>query len=149
MMALVREGDLIIVNSFSRLSRSTSDLLKIVEELNTKGVEFQSIKEKLDTTTATGKMQLTILLALAQYEREIMLERQEEGIRIAREKGVKFGRPTIDIPNSFNELVQRVEAKKITSTEAIKISGLSKSSYYRHIKQIKESERINNECKTY
>lgn len=80
MMYILRSGDVVVVESYSRMSRSTHDLLKIVEDLNGMGVSFVSKKEALDTTTFIGKMMLTFIAGINQFEREIMLERQKEGI---------------------------------------------------------------------
>ena len=96
MMNYVREGDTVIVESISRIARNTRDLLGIVEQLTAKGVEFVSIKESIDTTTPQGKFMLTVFGALAELERENILERQREGIAIAKEQGKYKGRKPID-----------------------------------------------------
>ena len=80
MMDFVREGDTVIVTEFSRFSRSTKDLLSLVEQLTEKNVEFKSLKENVDTTTSSGKLVLTIFAALSEFERSVILERQAEGI---------------------------------------------------------------------
>ena len=87
MMTFVREGDTVIVESISRFARNTRDLLDLVERLTAKGVEFVSKKEAIDTTTPSGKFMLTIFGAVAELEREYILQRQREGIAIARERG--------------------------------------------------------------
>ena len=84
MMAFVRAGDMVIVESISRIARNTRDLLSIVSELTEKQVEFVSLKENIDTTTPQGRFMLTVFGALAELERENILERQREGIAIAR-----------------------------------------------------------------
>ena len=84
MMAFVRAGDTVVVESISRIARNTRDLLSIVSELTEKGVEFVSLKENVDTTTPQGRFMLTVFGALAELERENILERQREGIEIAR-----------------------------------------------------------------
>lgn len=96
MMNYVREGDTVVVESISRIARNTRDLLGIVEQLTAKGVEFISIKEQIDTTTPQGKFMLTVFGALAELERENILERQREGIAIAKEQGKYKGRKPID-----------------------------------------------------
>ena len=87
MMEYVRRGDTVIVESISRFARNTKDLLELVEQLTAKGVEFVSRKEGIDTTTPTGKFMLTIFGAVAELEREYILQRQREGIAIAKEQG--------------------------------------------------------------
>ena len=87
MMEFVREGDTIYIHDFSRLARSTMDLLSITEQLQEKGVHLVSNKENIDTSTATGKLMLTMIAAIAEFERANMLERQREGIAIAKREG--------------------------------------------------------------
>ena len=87
MMEFVREGDAIYIHDFSRLARSTVDLLSITARLQEKGVHLVSNKENIDTSTATGKLMLTMIAAIAEFERANMLERQREGITIAKREG--------------------------------------------------------------
>ncbi len=92
MMNYVRRGDTVIVESISRFARNTRDLLDLVERLTEKQVEFVSRKEAIDTTTPTGKFMLTVFVAVAELEREYILQRQREGIAIAKEQGKYTGR---------------------------------------------------------
>ena len=87
MLDYVREGDTVFIHDFSRLARSTKDLLAIVEQLQNKGVHLVSNKENLDTSTPTGKLMLTMIAAINEFERENLLERQREGIAIAKAEG--------------------------------------------------------------
>ncbi len=87
MLEYCREGDTVYVHDFSRLARSTKDLLAIVELLQQKGVHLVSNKENLDTTTPTGRLMLTMIAAIAEFERQNILERQREGIAIAKREG--------------------------------------------------------------
>ena len=96
MMGFVREGDTVIVESISRFARNTKDLLDLVEQLTAKRVEFISKKEAIDTTTPTGKFMLTVFGAVAELEREYILQRQREGIAIAKQNGVYKGRKPIE-----------------------------------------------------
>ena len=95
MMEYVRRGDTVIVESISRFARNTRDLLELVEKLSAKGVEFVSKKEAIDTTTPTGKFMLTVFGAVAELEREYTLQRQREGIAIAKANGIYKGRKPI------------------------------------------------------
>ena len=95
MMNYVRRGDTVIVESISRFARNTRDLLDLVEQLTEKQVEFVSRKEAIDTTTPTGKFMLTVFAAVAELEREYILQRQREGIAIAKTKG-QVHRPQTD-----------------------------------------------------
>lgn len=87
MLSFVRQGDMVIVESISRFARNTRDLLELVEQLSAKGVAFVSQKEAIDTTTPTGKFMLTVFGAVAELEREYILQRQQEGIEIAKAQG--------------------------------------------------------------
>lgn len=97
MLQFVREGDVVVVESISRIARNTKDLLKIVARLKEKGVSFESRKERIDTDTPSGQFMLTVFGALAQLEREYILDRQREGIEIARQNGKYKGRRAITV----------------------------------------------------
>ena len=87
MLNFIREGDIVIVESISRIARNTKDLLELVELLKSKGVEFVSKKEAIDTNTVPGKFMLTVFGAIAELERGYILDRQKEGIEIAKKEG--------------------------------------------------------------
>ena len=133
MMEYVRRGDTVIVESISRFARNTRDLLELVEQLTDKGVEFISRKEAIDTTTPTGKFMLTVFGAVAELEREYILQRQREGIEIAKQHGKYKGRKPIEHPD-FDEVVSRWKKGEITAVEARKRLGMSKATFYRKVK---------------
>lgn len=135
MMDFVRDGDTLIVESYSRLARSTHDLLEIVDALSKKGVSFVSLKENIDTSTPQGKLMLTIFAGLAQFERECLLQRQAEGIAIAKANGVYKGRKPVDTPDNWEEVVEEWKSGKISAVEAIKKTGLTKATFYRMAKR--------------
>ena len=135
MMEYVRRGDTVIVESISRFARNTRDLLELVERLTTKGVEFVSKKEAIDTTTPTGKFMLTVFGAVAELEREYILQRQREGIAIAREQGRYKGRKSLDIPE-FEQVVKSWRSGRITAVEAMRTLHMSKTTFYRKVKRI-------------
>ena len=87
MLDFAREGDTVHIHDFSRLARSTKDLLEIVETLNNKGIHLVSNKENIDTSTPTGRLMLTMIGAIAEFERQNLLDRQREGIALAKEAG--------------------------------------------------------------
>lgn len=95
----IREGDTVYVTEFSRLGRSTADLLQIVSTIEGKGAKLTSLKESFDTSTPAGKLQMTMLAAISEFEREMILERQREGIAIAKRAGKYKGRQKIKVPN--------------------------------------------------
>lgn len=133
MLDFVREGDTIIVHDFSRLARSTKDLLEIVELLEKKHVKLISDKENLDTSTPTGKLMLTMLGAIYEFERTNMLERQREGIAIAKEQGKYKGRKEVKIEN-FGSYYDRYKTRELNKTQLAKKLGVSRPTLDRLIK---------------
>ena len=97
MLEYIREGDIVYVTELSRLGRSTSDLLNIITQMKARGVSFQSLKEKIDTDSPAGKLQLTMLAAIAEFERDMIHERQAEGIAIAKKEGKYKGRKPVAV----------------------------------------------------
>ena len=133
MIDFVRQGDTVVVESISRFARNTRDLLDLVERLTAKGVEFVSQKEAIDTSTPTGKFMLTVFGAVAELEREYILQRQREGIDIAKANGVYKGRKPIK-PPTFDQVVARWQHGEITAKAAMKQLGMSKATFYRKVK---------------
>ena len=140
MMSFVREGDTVIVESISRFARNTRDLLDLVEQLTRKKVEFVSKKEAIDTTTPTGKFMLTIFGAVAELEREYILQRQREGIAIAKENGIYKGRVAKPCPE-FETVVSQWKSGRISAVEAMKQLGMKKTTFYRRINESKYTHR--------
>lgn len=117
MISFSREGDTIYVESFSRLARNTQDLLAIMGTLENKKVNVVSQKENFDTKTPTGKLMLTMIAAISTFERELTLERQREGIALAKRAGKYKGRSSLKAPDNFRELyglymTRRIKTKK-------------------------------------
>lgn len=138
MMDFIREGDTLIISEYSRLARSTSDLLSTVNTLNSKGVQLISLKEKLDTTTAQGKLMLTMFAALSEFERELILERQREGIAIAKEQGKYKGRQPIPYDEkNFLVECERWLRKEQTATETMRKLNMKPNRFYRLVKKHK------------
>ncbi len=137
MMNFVRRGDTVIVESISRFARNTRDLLDLVEQLTAKQVEFVSRKEAIDTTTPTGKFMLTVFAAVAELEREYILQRQREGIAIAKQQGKYRGRPPKVYPD-FERIAARWQKGEITAVQAMKQLGMSKTRFYERVKRLKK-----------
>lgn len=133
MMEYVRKGDTVIVESISRFARNTRDLL---ERLTAKEVEFVSKKEAIDTTTPTGKFMLTVFAAVAELEREYILQRQREGIAIAKQQGKYTGRKPLPVPDNFKEIVAKWKRGEITAAEAMRRTGLKPNTFYRRLRQM-------------
>ena len=129
MMEFAREGDTIFIHDFSRLARNTQDLLLIVEKFNSKGVHLVSSKENIDTNTATGKLLLTVIAAIAQFERENLKERQMEGIKIAKKKGLYKGRKPIKVEN-FEEHYNRWKNRELSKSQLARELGISRQTLY-------------------
>jgi DNA invertase Pin-like site-specific DNA recombinase len=136
MLSFLREGDILVVESFSRLARSTRDLLSIVDELNAKGVVFISLKESVDTATPTGKFMLTVFAGLAELERENILLRQKEGIAEAKKAGKYQGRPKAAYDEAaFLEAVRAWRNGEITARAAMDRCSMKPNTFYRRVKE--------------
>lgn len=137
MLSFARQGDTIIVESISRLARNTRDLLNIVEQIHEKGAQFISLKENIDTESISGKFMLTVFAAMAELERGYILERQREGIELAKAQGKYAGRKPIDINESeFIQVCTKWRANEITATAAMKQIGLKPNTFYRRVKEM-------------
>lgn len=136
LLAFARKGDTIITESISRIARNTKDLLNIVDQLSSRGIEFVSLKESIDTSTPQGKFMLTVFAAMAELERENILERQREGIAIAKEAGVYQGRQKMKInQEEFAAVAAKWRKGEITATEAMKRLDLKPNTFYRRVKE--------------
>ena len=135
MLGFAREGDVIYIEDFSRLARSTEDLLRIVRELQNKKIELVSLKENLDTTTPAGKLMLTMIAAINEFERANMLERQKEGIAIAKASGAYKGRKKIPIPENFGEYYKQWDDHELSKTNIAKALGVSRPTCDRFFKE--------------
>lgn len=136
MLAFVRDGDTVVTESISRIARSTKDLLNIIDTLTKKNVEFISLKESIDTTTPQGKFMLTVFGAMAELERENILQRQREGIEIAKAQGKYKGKPPIQVnEKEFKAICKEWRNGEITATKAMKILNLKPNTFYRRVKK--------------
>ena len=143
MMNFVREGDTVVVESISRFARSTKDLLNLIEELKNKGVEFYSKKESFDTTTPQGKFVMTMFGALAELEREQIMQRQAEGIAEAKKKGKYTGRKPIAVDeDAFTEQYRAWKNGETSPKFICKKLGLSHATFYRRVKSYEEKHGI-------
>lgn len=141
MINYVREGDTVTVESVSRFARNTKDLLELTAALESKGVQFVSQKENIDTTSSTGKFMLTVFGAIAELERAYILERQAEGIAIAKAEGRMTGRPRKTVDN-FDNLYTDVREGRLSATKAAKQLNISRSTWYRRARDFEDENRI-------
>lgn len=130
MLKYMRKGDTVYIESYSRLGRSTHDLLNLFQTFTEKGVSLVSEKENLDTSTPHGKLMMTIFASLAEFERDLTLIRVREGIEAARRRGKLGGRPRIPMPEDMRPVMRLQEAGTFTVAEACKRLGLSRSKYF-------------------
>jgi len=130
----VREGDLMIVTKLDRLARSTRDLLNIINRLEKKKVELVVLDQQIDTSTATGRLMVSMLAAIAEFENDLRKDRQMQGIAMAKRKGVQFGRR-----KALNDIqVQEMRQKRqggLLIKELMSHYGLSKATVYRALSE--------------
>lgn len=126
----LREGDTLIVYKLDRLGRSTFKLLELTEELNERGVEFVSIRDNIDTSTAIGKAMFRMLAVLAEMERDIIVERTQAGLKAARARGRVGGRPAKP-KKDVERALKLYDSGEYTVPEIVEMTGVSKATIYR------------------
>ena len=134
MLEYVREGDTVYVKDLSRLARNTKDLLNIVEYLTNKGVALKSIKENIDTSTNFGKLMITFLAAIYEFERANLLERQRDGIAVAKMQGKYKGSKKVAKPDNFDEVYRKWQKREIKSSVAIRELNISEYAFYKFVR---------------
>lgn len=132
----IRPGDTLIIESFSRLGRSTKDLIELVEYFENKGVKLISIKEDFDTNTPQGKLMLTVFQAFSQFERDLIAQRTREGLSSARARGRKGGPPRVKEKN-IEKALKLYDSKEYSVSEIVVMSGISQATLYRYIQKKK------------
>ena len=135
LLEYVREGDTVYVKDLSRLARNTKDLLDIIEYLNNKGVGLFSLKESIDTSSNFGKLMLTFLGAIYEFERANLLERQRDGIAVAKKLGKYKGRNQIEKPANFSEVYKKWLNREIKSNVAIRELNISEYAFYKFVRE--------------
>ena len=127
------EGDTVVVESLSRLGRSTKDLIWLMETFNSKGVNLVSLKESIDTTTSTGKLLFTLMSAIAQFERDVIADRTREGLNSARARWRKGGRPRTD-SEKLRKAIKLYNTQQYSLAEIEDMTGVKRSTLYRGIR---------------
>ena len=130
----VRKGDTVVIESLSRLGRSTKDLLALVEQFEEQGIVLISLKESIDISTPTGKLLVTVLSALCQFERDLTVQRTNEGLTAARARGRKGGRPPKD-PKTMDKALKLYDAKTHSIAEICEICGIAQGTLYNALHQ--------------
>ena len=133
MLAEIQDGDTIVIESLSRLGRSVKNLSELMETLNKRNIRLVSLKETIDTRSPTGKLLFTILSSLAQFERDVLVERTQEGLNAARARGRVGGRPKAD-QSALVKAMALYRTKQYSVKEITELTGVSKSTLYRAIK---------------
>ena len=141
MLMYIREDDTVYVEEFSRLGRSTADLLATVQAIEDAGAKFVSLKENFDTSTPVGRLQMTMMAAIAEFERAMILERQKEGIAIAKGEGKYKGRKSVSVPN-IGEYYQQYMSRRGTKTSIAQELGISRTTLDKLFKQYEKSGEI-------
>lgn len=131
----ITEGDTIVIESLSRLGRSTKDLIELVELFERKKVHLVSLKESIDTNTPTGKLLFTLMSALAQFERDVIAERTKEGLKSARARGRMGGRPRTD-EAKVKQAVKLYNTRQYSVKEIEELTGVKKATLYRNLLNI-------------
>lgn len=134
MLAEIQDGDTIVIESLSRLGRSVKNLAELMELFNNRNIRLISMKETIDTTSSTGRLLFTILSSLAQFERDVLVERTKEGLNAACARGRLGGRPKSN-EQVVNKAVALYNTKQYTLKEITDLTGISKSTLYRAIKE--------------
>ena len=134
----LKAGDIVLVAELTRLSRSTKDLFSIVEQIEAKKANIKSLKESwLDTTTPQGKLMFTFFAGLSQFERDLIAERTKEGLKAARARGRKGGRPSKQSEKKPLVELMFKENPQIKSSEIVKATGVSLSTAKRILGQLR------------
>lgn len=131
MIGKLRTGDIVKVESFSRLGRSTKNLIELVELFEKKGVQLLSVKENFDTTTPQGKLMLTVFQAFSQFERDLIVERTREGLAAARARGRKGGRKPVNEKN-VEKALRMYATKQFSIKEIESTCGIGRATLYKY-----------------
>ena len=130
MLAVLESGDSVVIESLSRLGRSVKNLSELMETFNEKGIRLISLKESVDTTSATGRLLFTIISSLAAFERETLIERTNEGLASARARGKLGGRPKTN-EAALKKAVALYRTGQYSLADIRELTGVSKSTLYR------------------
>lgn len=133
LLSVMQTGDTLVVVKLDRLGRSLKNLIEIVEGLKNRGINFVSITEGMDTKTSTGRLLFNVFGAIAEFERDLMIERINAGIASAKKRGISCGkRPKLN--KEQVELFHQLNNQGKTSTEIQRLLNISKATYYRYLR---------------
>jgi DNA invertase Pin-like site-specific DNA recombinase len=132
MLKMLREGDRVVVYKLDRISRSIKHLIELADSFHKKGIEFVSIMDNIDTSTPTGRFFFHVMAAMAELEREIIIERTKTGLESARARGRVGGRPTVN-KKDLSTAIKMYESKDYSLKEITKATGISQATIYRYL----------------
>lgn len=135
MLDRMTEGDTVVIESLSRLGRSTKDLIELTELFHDRGVNLVSLKEAIDTNTSTGKLLFTLMSAIAQFERDCIADRTREGLKSARARGKVGGRPKMN-PDNVKKAIKLYSTGQYSIKEIEELTGVKKSTLYRNVQEV-------------
>ena len=140
-MRQLREGDTLVVWKLDRIARSINNLLEIMEDLDKRGIKFRSLTEGVETETPTGRLIIVVMGALAQFERDLIVERTRAGIKSAKERGVKFGADYKIQPKDMPKIWKKVKKQGVTKVDVAKEYGVHVQTITRRLKEYEESQK--------
>ncbi len=144
-LAYLREGDTLVVWKLDRLGRSVQHLIETVAMLSKKKIGFKSLQENIDTKTSNGKLIFHIFGALAEFERDLIRERTEAGLKSARARGRMGGRPNLLDTKQIKRMIEMYKAEKNTVAEICKIYAISRPSFYNYLKRETSADHSDSE----
>ena len=134
MMEALREGDVVVVTRLDRISRSTADLTRMLEEFKESGIGFTALQDPVDTTSAVGQLVVEVIAAVNAFERRLLVERTQEGLSAARARGRVGGRPAMK-PSDVKVMLAIYDSKTMSVAEICKAMGVSKTTLYRYVNE--------------
>jgi DNA invertase Pin-like site-specific DNA recombinase len=132
-LSRLREGDTLIVWKLDRLGRSIQHLIQTIKDLQDKKISFKSLQENIDTETSGGKLIFHIFSALAEFERDLIQERTQAGLKAARARGKMGGRPPLLDTRQINRMIEMYDEQKNTVAEICKVYNISRPSFYNYL----------------
>jgi len=147
-MEMLREGDTLVVWRLDRLGRSLKHLIELVSNLENREIGFRSLTESINTTSPSGKLVFHLFGALAEFERNLIIERTKAGLAAARARGRLGGRPLALDEKQREALVLLYKEKKHSVNEICQIMGISKQTLYNYLRKVERSEKEDATTKT-
>ncbi|WP_026585293.1 recombinase family protein [Bacillus sp. J33] len=135
----LRPGDTVVVESFSRLGRSTKDLIDLVNYFEEHDIKLISLKENFDTSTPQGRLMMTVFQAFSQFERDLIVERTKEGLKSARARGRQGGRPKVN-SKEITKAINLYHTEQYSVKEIVEMTGISRATLYRYLNKGKSQK---------